>query len=109
MTLAPPLPQHLQALERANTVRFARADLKRRIASAGSMSAGLAAAADVVEFPPSAAEGMTVYDLLDAAPRVGRELAIRRLKAMRLSETKQLGDLTARQRTLAAAVLRGGS
>lgn len=54
MTLAPPLPQHLAALEQANTVRLARADLKRRIASSGSMQAGLAAQ-DVSAAPAYAA------------------------------------------------------
>ena len=39
----PPLrPQHMQALERANAVRLARADLKRRVAD------GDLGAADVV-------------------------------------------------------------
>jgi hypothetical protein len=49
-----PGPQHLQALQRANAVRLARAELKRRV------SLGEIGAADVVEDPPWEAESMTV-------------------------------------------------
>ena len=35
-TLAPAGPQYMRALERANKVRLARADLKRRIATGES-------------------------------------------------------------------------
>jgi hypothetical protein len=49
-----PGPQHLQALERANAVRLARADLKRRIA------VGNVSAAEVILRSPWEAESMTV-------------------------------------------------
>ena len=51
-------PQHLQALQRANEVRLARADLKRRIAQ------GHVSAAEIVLACPPEVEGMAVADLL---------------------------------------------
>src|SRR5207302_9066386 len=53
-----PAPQHMRALARANEVRLARSDLKRRIAY------GQLAVADVVLDSPWEAESMTVSDLL---------------------------------------------
>ena len=44
-----PAPQRMRALERANAVRLARAELKRRIAE------GEASAADVLLNPPTEA------------------------------------------------------
>ena len=60
-----PAPQHLQALERANAVRLARADLKRRIAS------GDTTAAEVILGSPWEVESMTIGDLLTSQRRWG--------------------------------------
>lgn len=91
--------QPLRALERANRVRMARAQLKRAIA------ADIRSAADVVLECPWEAESMTVSDLLTSQRRWGRARCRRLLLAVGLSESKPLGDLTHRQRTCLAAVL----
>src|ERR1022692_3939618 len=57
-TIAPAGPQHMRALERANQVRLARAELKRRIA------AGEIAVAEVILECPWETESMAVADLL---------------------------------------------
>ncbi len=56
-------PQHMQALERANAVRLARAELKRRVAI------GEITAAAVILGAPWEAESMTVSDLLTSQRR----------------------------------------
>ncbi len=60
-----PGPQHMQALQRANAVRLARAELKRRVAI------GEVGAADVILDAPWEAESMTVSDLLTSQRRWG--------------------------------------
>jgi hypothetical protein len=57
-TIAPAGPQHMRALERANQVRLARAELKRRVAS-GEMGV-----AEVILECPWEADSMAVSDLL---------------------------------------------
>lgn len=92
--------QHLQALERANRVRLARADLKRRIA-AGELSA-----ADVVLSCPWHAHGMPVSTLLTSQKRWGRERCRRMLVSIGVAENKPVGTLTERQRQALANALR---
>lgn len=87
-------PQHLQALERANRVRLARASLKRAVAG-GDMSA-----AEVISECPWEAESMTLSELLRSQPRWGRTRTRKLLSALGLSENKRLDTLTDRQRTL---------
>lgn len=91
--------QPLRALERANEVRIARAETKRAI------SAGARRAADVVLECPWEVESMAVIDLLKSQHRWGRARCRRLLLSMRLHESKVLGELTPRQRTVLAAVL----
>jgi hypothetical protein len=85
-------PQHLQALERANTVRLARAELKRQVA------AGKVAAADVILDCPWEAESMSVSDLVTSQRRWGRTRCRRLLQAIPIPEQKAIGALTDRQR-----------
>jgi hypothetical protein len=92
-------PQHLKALEYANRVRLARAELKRLVAS-GEMSA-----AEVIEACPWQAETMSVSDLLMSQRRWGRARCRRVLIALGVPENKRLGTLTDRQRLALAAVL----
>jgi len=94
-----PAPQHLQALERANQVRLARAELKRSVA-AGSMSA-----AEIVLACPPEAEGMAIADLLMSQKRWGRTRCRKFLAAIPLSESKTIGSMTDRQRHACAATL----
>jgi hypothetical protein len=92
-------PQHLKALEYANRVRLARAELKRLVAS-GQMSA-----AEVIEACPWQAETMSVSDLLMSQRRWGRARCRRVLVALGVPENKRIGTLTDRQRLALAAVL----
>jgi hypothetical protein len=96
-------PQHMRALERANEVRLARADLKRRIAD------GQLSAADVILTSPWEAESMAVADVLMSQRRWGRTRARRLLAGIQMSETKTLGSMTDRQRrAVALAVANAG-
>lgn len=93
-------PQHLKALERANAVRLARAELKRRIA-AGDMNA-----AEVILTSPWEVESMTVGDLLTSQRRWGATRCRRVLQAVPISESKTIGAMTERQRLALAGMLR---
>jgi hypothetical protein len=94
-----PGPQHLRALEHANRVRLARAELKRRIA-AQELSA-----AEVVLSCPHEAYGMSISDVLMSQRRWGRARCRRLLLSVGLVENKALGTLTQRQRLELASVL----
>lgn len=95
----------MRALERANTVRLARAELKRAIGR------GDLEAADVVAECPWETESMTISELLTSQRRWGRTRARKFLLPLALNENKQLGTLTSRQRRLLATELasRAGS
>ena len=95
-----PAPQHLRALQRANEVRLARAELKRRIAS-GELGVG-----EVVLDCPWEAASMTVADLLMSQPRWGHTRCRKFLAAVSLSETKTVGSMTERQRNALDGLLR---
>jgi hypothetical protein len=92
-------PQHLRALEHANRVRLARAELKRRIAS------GNVRVPDVVLEGPWEAQSMELSELLMSQKRWGRERCRRLLLALGIPENKQVGTLTERQRVALAAML----
>jgi hypothetical protein len=92
-------PQRLRALERANEIRLARAELKRRIAD-GNMSA-----AEVILFPPCAANSWAIGDLLMSQRRWGSTRCRKFLMRNQISETKPVGSLTERQRRLLAGQL----
>lgn len=98
-TLAGPHPQHLAALARANKVRLARAELKRRIAD------GVVTAAQVIAECPWEAESMTVADVLQSQRRWGAMRCRRFLLGFHVSETKTVGKLTDRQRAQLASAL----
>ena len=97
----PETPQHMQALERANLVRLARAELKREIAS------GDVDPSEVVEECPWETESMTIAELLTSQRRWGRTRARKFLLPLSLNENKRLGTLTSRQRRLLATELGG--
>jgi hypothetical protein len=92
-------PQHIRALERANLVRLARAELKRTIAR------GEVDASEVVQECPWETESMTIAELLTSQPRWGRTRVRKFLLPLALSENKRLGTLTSRQRMLLATEL----
>jgi len=92
-------PQHLQALQRANRVRLARAELKRRIAE------GEVSAAEVILTAPWEASSMAIGDVLMSQRRWGGTRCRKFLAMFRISETKTVGSLTERQRHALAAQL----
>lgn len=98
-TIAPAGPQHMRALERANKVRLARAELKRRVAS------GEIAVAEVILDCPWEADSMAVADLLMSQRRWGQTRCRKFLAQIPMSEQKTVGSMTERQRRTLAAML----
>jgi hypothetical protein len=98
-----PAPQHMRALQRANEVRLARAELKR------SISDGQASVVEVVLDPPWEASGMTIADLLMSQRRWGVTRCRKLLQAIPITETKTVGSMTERQRRALAALLTPGA
>lgn len=96
-------PQRLQALERANEIRLARAELKRRIAC------GRVSAAEVILDPPCEAVSWAIGELLLRQRRWGNTRCRKFLVRNQISETKTLGALTQRQRRLLAIQLQGST
>lgn len=94
-------PQHMRALNQANRVRLARAELKRDIAD------GSRKVADVVSGCPWESASMTIADLLMSQHRWGRTRCRRFLAAVPMAETKTIGSMTERQRDQLAARLNG--
>lgn len=91
-TIAPAVPQHMRALQRANEIRLARAELKRGVAI------GEVDVADVIFDCPEEAQGMTVADLLLSQRRWGQTRCRRILAQVPITERKTIGSLTERQR-----------
>jgi hypothetical protein len=92
-------PQHLRALEHANKVRLARAQLKRRIAD-HELSV-----VEVILSCPWEAASMSISDLLMSQRRWGRARCRRLLVSLGITENKPIGTFTERQRSALAAVL----
>lgn len=93
------VPQYMQALQRANEVRLARAELKRKVAS------GELTVAEVVIDLPWEVETMTIGDLLTAQRRWGHTRCRRFLQGVPMSEAKPVGSMTERQRCAIADML----
>jgi hypothetical protein len=89
----------MRALERANQVRLARAELKRRIAS------GEVDVAEVILECPWEADSMAVADLLLSQRRWGQMRCRKFLSQLPISEKKSVGSMTERQRRVLAAML----
>ncbi len=96
---SPAGPQYMRALERANKVRLARAELKRAVA------AGEVDPAEVILSCPWEAESMAVADLLMSQRRWGQTRCRKFLASIPMSEKKTLGSMTERQRRTLAAML----
>jgi hypothetical protein len=96
-------PQRLRALEHANAVRLARAELKRRIAD------GEVSAAEVILECPDAVRKWTVSELLMSQRRWGSTRCRKFLERNGVSEIKVIGSLTDRQRHMLAEQLDGCS
>lgn len=98
-TIAPAPPQHMQALQRANEVRLARAELKRKI------GLGALPVAEVILTCPWEAASMTIGELLTSQRRWGTTRASKFLAGIGMPETKTVGSMTERQRSLLAAMV----
>jgi hypothetical protein len=92
-------PQHLRALEQANRVRLARAELKRRVALQQT------SVVEVIRHCPWQAESMSISDLLMSQRRWGRARCRRLLISLGIPENKQIGTFTERQRSALVAGL----
>jgi hypothetical protein len=99
VTIAPTGPQHMRALERANKVRLARAELKRRVAI------GEIEAAEVILECPWETDSMAVADLLMSQRRWGQTRCRKFLAQIPMSEKKTVGSMTERQRRTLAMML----
>ena len=97
--LKAPEPQRLRALERANTIRLARAGLKRSIAL------GEVSAAEVILKCPDAAHSWPIGELLMSQRRWGSTRCRKFLSHNHIVETKPVGTLTDRQRRILASSL----
>ena len=84
-TIAPAGPQYMRALERANQVRLARAELKRRVALGD-----LCVAAVILDCPWEA-DSMAVADLLMSQRRWGQTRCRKFLAQIAMSEKKTVG------------------
>jgi hypothetical protein len=92
-------PQHVRALERANHVRSARATAKRRIAR-GELTAAEVILAHRWEF-----DTMPITEILISQRQWGRGRCHQFLLRLTIREDKEIGSMTQRQRTAAAALL----
>jgi hypothetical protein len=93
----------MRALERANEVRLARAQLKRRIAL------GDIDVAEVLVRCPWEAQSMAIADLLMSQRRWGQTRCRKCLAQVPVSEKKTIGSMTDRQRQTLAGLLRSAS
>jgi hypothetical protein len=89
----------MQALQRANEVRLARAVLKRKI------GVGTLTVAEVILACPWEAASMTIAELLTSQRRWGTTRASKFLAGIGMPETKTVGSMTERQRGLLAAMV----
>lgn len=92
--------QHLLALEHANRVRLARANMKRQVAE------GEVSVAEVVLSCPWHAHSMSISTLLLSQKRWGRARSRRILVSIGVAENRPVGALTERQRMALADALR---
>jgi hypothetical protein len=92
-------PQYMRALERANEVRLARAELKRKVAM------DEIDVAEVILDCPWEAHSMAVADLLMSQRRWGHTRCRKFLAQIPMSEKKTVGSMTDRQRRTLAAML----
>lgn len=103
MTATTQLPQHMQALQRAQRIRLARSALRSNIAPLTRID-GLNRVAGLLLYPPESIETLPIAELLCWARNVGRTQARGILRSadpigMTIGEKRRVGDLSQRQRT----------
>jgi hypothetical protein len=89
----------MQALQRANEVRLARAELKRSVAD-GSTTVGR-----IILSCPWEAASMTIAELLLSQRRWGTARCSKFLAGIGIAETKTVGSMTERQRIALATMV----
>jgi hypothetical protein len=94
------LTQRLDALQEANRIRFARANLKRDLKS------GRKSIQDIILNPPEYVMTMKVFDLALACPKYGRVKVNKIFTKCRISPSKTIGGLSSRQRGEMISMLR---
>jgi len=94
------LTQRLDALQRANQVRTARAQLKR------DLKGGRISIHTLLLDPPEYIETAKVFDMLLAVPKYGRVKVNKVLTQCRISPSKTIGGLSQRQRDELVSLLR---
>jgi hypothetical protein len=98
-TLVATNTQRLEALQRANEVRTARAAMKRRIAT------GEVGAAEAILSGDPEIGGMAVSEVLISQRSWGHVRCRRFLMSISLAENKTIASMTDRQRSLLASAL----
>lgn len=91
----------MEALDVADGIRFARAQLKREL------KAGTADITEVLDGSPDFLRTMHVYDLIRALPSVGKVKASAILRRESISPVKAIGELSPRQRRVLIIALAG--
>lgn len=90
----------MEALKRANEIRTYRAQLKR------DLKAGRRSIHDLLLAPPEMLETAKVFDLMLAVPKFGRVKVNKILQTARISPSKTVGGLSARQRAELVSMMR---
>jgi hypothetical protein len=98
-TMLPAPGQHMRALQRANAVRVARAELKRDV------ERGAVSVAEVILNAPWEAASMTIAELLTSQRQWGTIRSRKFLTGIGIAETKTIASLTERQRSLLATMI----
>jgi hypothetical protein len=84
--------QRMRALGRANEIRSRRAQLKR------DLKAGKVKVESLLHDPPDYVLSAKAFDMILAVPKYGRVKANKILSQCRISPSKTIGGLSARQR-----------
>ncbi|TMK68473.1 MAG: hypothetical protein E6G48_10355 [Actinobacteria bacterium] len=84
--------QRMRALSRANEIRSKRAKLKR------DLKAGKVKVEVLLRDPPDYVLSAKAFDMIVAVPKYGRVKANKILTVCRISPSKTIGGLSARQR-----------
>jgi hypothetical protein len=84
--------QRMRALRRANEIRSSRAKLKR------DLKAGKVTVESLLRDPPDYVLSAKAFDMILAVPKYGRVKANKILTQCRISPSKTIGGLSARQR-----------
>ena len=90
----------MRALQRANEIRSARAQLKR------DLKAGKARIETLLLNPPEYVMSAKAFDMILAVPKYGRVKANKILTQCRISPSKTIGGLSERQRAELVHLLR---